>query len=159
MLVGVMADSHDHLERIDAALALFRDRGVHALIHAGDFVAPFALKRLLAFGGTIHAVFGNNDGERRGLAALMPDLADGPLFVELDDRRILVHHYLNWCRPEDIERADIVITGHTHEAGCRREDGKLFLNPGECCGWVTGRATVALLDTTGPSAEIVALRT
>ena len=34
-------------------------------------------------------------------------------------------------------------------------DGVLTLNPGECCGWLTGRCTVALLETETMAVEIV----
>jgi len=154
MLVGVISDTHDRLPMIEAALDLFERQGVEALIHPGDFVAPFAVKKLLRWRGPLHVTFGNNDGERKGLSALLPQLQDGPLWVELDGRSILVHHFIDWCSPQDIARAQIVITGHTHEASVRTDKGRLLLNPGECCGWVTGRCTVAILDTKAPSATI-----
>ncbi|MCH7808457.1 MAG: metallophosphoesterase [Planctomycetes bacterium] len=157
MLVGVISDTHDRLPRIDAALALFASKKVEAIIHPGDFVAPFAIGRLLRFSGPIFATYGNNDGERAGLKKGLPQLVDGPLFVALGGRTILVHHFIDWCDQDDIERADVVVTGHTHEVVNRVEDGRLFLNPGECCGWVNGRCTVAILDTQGPWAEICEL--
>ena len=157
MLIGVLSDTHDRVPMIDAAIGLFERRKVAALIHAGDFVAPFAVRSLLNFKGPIYATYGNNDGERPGLKKLLPDLVDGPLWVKLDGRSILVHHFIDWCEPGDIARADVVITGHTHEVVNRLDGRKLFLNPGECCGWVHGRCTVAILDTDGPSAEVFEL--
>lgn len=191
MFIGVIADSHDRLPTIDAAMKIFAERRVEAIIHAGDFVAPFAVKRLieqqaldsgvspdehyppvspLGKGGgaapssrnaaaaiPIHAVYGNNDGERAGIKRLLPQVVDGPLHVELGGRRILVHHFIDWCTLTDIDRAEIIITGHTHEVVNRYERDKLFLNPGECCGWVNGRCTVAILETEGPSAEVFEL--
>lgn len=157
MLIGVLSDTHDHVPMIDAAVSLFAKRQVDAMIHAGDFVAPFAVRRLLKFTGPIHAIYGNNDGEREGLKSLLPQLQDGPLFMEVDGCTILVHHYIGLCTPPDIQRATVVITGHSHEVVNRVDQGRLFLNPGECCGWVKGRATAALLDTAGPSAEIIEL--
>ena len=157
MLIGVMADTHDRLPAVDAAMRLFSARGVEVVIHAGDFVAPFAVRRLLSFSGPIHAVYGNNDGERAGLKKLLPQVADGPLWVGFSGKRGLVHHFIDWCSSEDIARADVVITGHTHEVVNRSEKGKLYLNPGECCGWVGGRCTVALLDPAALSAEIIEL--
>ena len=154
MLIGVLSDTHDRLPAIAAALALFAERRVEAVIHAGDFVAPFAVRRLLQFSGPLHVIYGNNDGERAGLKELMPQVEDGPLLLELDGSTILVHHFIDWCTPSDIDRADIVVTGHTHAVVNRVERDTLFLNPGESCGWVTGRATVALRDTNGPSAEV-----
>ncbi len=153
MLVGVISDTHDRLPAIDRALALFAERGVEAIIHPGDLVAPFAARRMLGYEGPLHVTYGNNDGERKGLKHVLRQIVDGPLPVALGGRNILIHHFIDWCKPQDIEWADIVITGHTHEVVNRFEGDKLFLNPGEACGWVNGRCTVAVLDTDGPSAE------
>ena len=125
--------------------------------HAGDLVAPFAAKMLAGFERPVHVIYGNNDGERPGLAAMLPQIQDGPLHLDVAGRRILVHHFIDWCAPEDLARADVVVTGHTHEVVNDLRDGTLFLNPGECCGWVNGRCTAALLDPTGPAAEIIEL--
>ena len=57
--------------------------------------------------------------------------------------------------PGDLADADVVMTGHTHEVDNELHDGRLFLNPGECCGWVSGRCTVAVLDTDSLSAEVI----
>ena len=157
MLIGVVSDTHDCLPAIDAALSLFRRRRVRAVVHAGDVVAPFALRRLLRFGGPVHAIFGNCDGERAGLEELMPQIQEGPLLIKLGECNALIHHFIDWCRPGDITQADVVITGHTHKVCNRVENGKLYLNPGECCGWISGRCTVAILDTSGPSAEVCEL--
>ncbi len=158
MIIGVLSDTHDRLPLIDAALAEFVRRGAAAVIHPGDVVSPFAARRLLAWKGPLHVTYGNNDGERKGLKSVLPQIQDGPLHLELDGRRILVHHYLDWCHPADVARAEIVVTGHTHEVVNEVRDGRLILNPGECCGWISGRCTVALLDTQGPSAEVIELK-
>jgi len=158
MLIGVISDTHDRLPLIDRALDLFRDKQVDAVIHPGDLIAPFAAKRLLRWTGPLHVTYGNNDGERAGLKILLPQIQDGPLCLDLDGKTILVHHFIDWCEPADIDKADIVITGHTHEVASDSKDGRLFLNPGECCGWVHGRCTVALLDPAQQSAEIVELQ-
>ena len=163
MLIGVLSDTHDHLPQIDAAVELFTRRGVEAVLHVGDFIAPFAVMRLQRFAGPIHAVFGNNDGERRMLKEVMPQVQDGPQLLELGGRRILLHHFVEWCPADLIAQADVIVTGHTHEPvnriepASRVDKGKLVLNPGECCGWLSDRSTVALLDTAGPKAKIMEL--
>ncbi len=159
MLIGVLSDTHDRLPAIDAAMSLFAARKVEAVIHAGDLVAPFAARRLLATEVPLHVIFGNNDGELAGLKEVLPQIQAGPLRLQLDGQAILVHHFIDWCEPADIERSDVVITGHTHEVVNELSGNTLRLNPGECCGWITGKCTVALLDTDGPSAEICELRT
>ncbi len=158
MRIGVLSDTHDRLSALDSALALFRQRDVELILHPGDVVAPFAAKRLLAWTGPMRITYGNNDGERRGLKNVLPQIEDGPLLFEAGGRRVLLHHFVDGCSPEVIAEADIIVTGHTHEVVNAVRDGRLFLNPGECCGWVTGRCTVAILDTAGPSAEIIEVK-
>jgi putative phosphoesterase len=141
------------------ALAHFAQRGVRTLLHPGDVVAPFAAKVLAEHDGRLYITYGNNDGERRGLKGVLPQIQDGPLLLELAGKRVLLHHFLGWCRAADIARADVIVTGHTHEALVERRDGKLFVNPGECCGWVTGRCTAAVLDLTTNEVEPIEIPT
>jgi len=155
MKLGVLADTHDHLEALSGALRAFRRAKVQAILHAGDYVAPFALQRLLEAGLPVYGVFGNCDGERAGLTKLLPDLAPGPRHLELGGRKICLVHVRETLSHEDREASDIVIFGHTHEPLVTRDEGRLVLNPGECCGWTTGRSTAALLDTQAMTAEII----
>jgi len=159
MKLGVIADSHDRLPTLRRAVSMFSRMEVDMLIHAGDIIAPFAAKLIappeIAPDIPVHCIYGNNDGEREGLKQVLPQIVDGPLPLELDGKRVVVHHFVDWLSPADVESADIIITGHTHEIVNERRDGKLYLNPGECCGWVTDRCTVALLDTTSGEAQII----
>lgn len=157
MKVGVISDTHDRLPTFRRAVALFERLGVEAVLHAGDYVAPFAAKLIApdALSVPLYCIYGNNDGERKGLKATLPNIVDGPLRIELAGRAIVMHHFLDWMQPSDYADADIVITGHTHEVVNESRDGRLMLNPGECCGWLTGRCTVAMLDLQEVKAEIV----
>lgn len=160
MKVGVISDTHDRLPTFARAVAMFRRLKVEAIFHAGDYVAPFAA-RLIAPDAPgmasmpVHCIYGNNDGERKGLKAVLPGLADGPLTVTLGGRTLVMHHFDGWLKPGDAAGADVVITGHTHQVVNETRDGQLRLNPGECCGWVNGRCTVAILDLAALSAQIV----
>jgi hypothetical protein len=155
MLIGLISDTHDRLPTMAAALDRFSALGIDTLIHPGDLIAPFAARLLAGWPGTVHVTYGNNDGERAGLKKALPQIQDGPLLVDIAGRRILVHHFIDWCAPADITRADIIATGHTHEVAIEQRDGKLFVNPGECCGWVTGRCTVATLDLDSDHVELI----
>lgn len=157
MLIGVMSDSHDNLNEIRRALRLFQEKGVEHLIHAGDFVAPFALKAVLASGFPVTAVLGNNDGEREGLSRICPTLHPAPHAFELAGCRILLAHDINQCPAEERSQADVVIVGHTHKPETRYEGKTLILNPGETGGWLNSRPTVALLDTATRGVSIVSL--
>jgi len=51
-----------------------------------------------------------------------------------------------------------VVHGHAHEAKVYRKGRTLIVNPGEACGYLTGRSTIALLDTSKLEVKIVELR-
>jgi putative phosphoesterase len=157
MRIGVISDTHDRLPTIDRALAVFRERRVEAILHLGDIIAPFAAKKFTGVSVPLYVIYGNNDGERAGLKKMLPQIVDGPLAIELGGRRLLLHHFIDWLTPEQVAGADAVLTGHTHEVVNEVRDGRLFLNPGECCGWVTGCCTVAVLETKTLSVEVVDL--
>lgn len=159
MKLGVISDTHDRVPTFRRAIALFERLQVDAIFHAGDYVAPFAAKLIAPDATRIptYCIYGNNDGEREGLKNILPNLVDGPLAVELGGRAIAMHHFIDWFEPADTAEAHVVISGHNHEASVETRGGQLLLNPGECCGWLTDRCTVALLDLSGtsPSANII----
>jgi len=157
MKLGIISDTHDRLPTFRRAIAMFERLKVDAILHAGDYVAPFAAKLIAPDVQRIpvYCVYGNNDGERKGLKAVLPQIVEGPLKIRLGGRNIVMHHFIDWLKPADYAEADIIITGHTHSVVNEIKDGKLFLNPGECCGWVNDLCTVALLDTETAKAEVV----
>ena len=161
MKIGVISDTHDRLPTFQRAIELFNRLKVDAVCHAGDHIAPFAAKLIAPdmLSIPLYCIYGNNDGEREGLKKVLPNIVDGPLRAEVGGRTIVMHHFDGWLKPGDTDGADVVITGHTHEVVNEKRDGQLILNPGECCGWVTGRCTVAVLDLDALEAEIVELGT
>ncbi len=157
MKIGVISDTHDRLPTFRRAVAFLRRIEVDAIFHAGDYVSPFAAKLIApdVLPIPLHCIYGNNDGERTGLKSVLPGIVDGPLTVKLGGKTIVMHHFVEWLKPTDIAGADVVISGHTHEPVNEVKDGKLFLNPGECCGWVTDKSTIAMLDLDTLKAEII----
>jgi len=154
MKLGVISDSHDNLVAVAAAVRFFQDQAVEQILHAGDYCAPFALKRLLQSRIPFDGVFGNCDGEREGLAKLLPSLGPGPRHLELGGQKICIVHDRSRLGHEAIEASDILLFGHTHEPLVQRENGRLVVNPGESAGWLTGRCTVAVIDTHTLAADI-----
>lgn len=149
MLIGVMADSHDNVPMVEAAVELFNQAKVQHVLHAGDFVAPFAIDPLRQLACPVLSVFGNNDGERLGLVARIREVGEVHSHlaaITLADRHIAVVHYPELAEP--LARSgtyDLVVYGHTHRVDQRRDNG-LLLNPGETGGWLTGCSTVAIVD-------------
>jgi uncharacterized protein len=150
MKIGIMSDSHDHLTAITRAVRIFNEKNVEFVIHAGDFVAPFSLTPLENLRCPWIGVFGNNDGEQQGLTQKSKGRIQVPPYhLNLDGKKVVVLHDLTSSMRAEIVRsgAGIVIFGHTHKPSIEREGQVLFINPGELCGWLSDRRTVALLDT------------
>ena len=160
MLIGVISDTHDQLSLIEKAVKLFERRGVEHILHAGDIVAPFSLVPIIESGIPFKGVLGNNDGEiplllERSNSAIKP----APRRLTIGDCEILLQHFHHFV--DEIAfggKFDVVIYGHTHEVDNRMVGKTLVLNPGECCGLLTGKPTVAILNTDTLEAEIVSLR-
>jgi hypothetical protein len=49
------------------------------------------------------------------------------------------------------------VFGHTHKAEVKREGERLFVNPGECGGWLYKRSTVAILDLSELKVDFIEL--
>jgi uncharacterized protein len=163
MKIGVLSDTHDNLVNIRRAVELLARRGVEALLHAGDFCSPFSLAEFASLAGKgvrMHAVFGNNDGDRLMLVRRgegFCEFHDGSAAVELGGRRIVMMHYPDVAAALLASGAyDLVIHGHDHKARVEGVSRKL-LNPGTCSGYLAPRATVALVDTADLSVEIIEL--
>jgi putative phosphoesterase len=160
-VIGILADSHDNLTAVRRAVSLFRDCGCKLIIHAGDFVAPFAARELEKAGCPVRAVFGNCDGERRGLEAVLGppnEIRDEPFSFKYSGKTFLLIH-----RHERLESLlaehspGVLIYGHTHKMDIRKATGTLIINPGEAGGWLSGRSTAVLLDSVSWQAEILSL--
>jgi len=160
-MIGVMSDSHDNREAIKQAVLLFNSAGCELVIHAGDFVAPFAALELANLSCRVKAVFGNCDGEKQGLArAIQPfgEIQEAPCIFEWKRTRYLLTH-LDFPLNSFIKQhdPDVLIFGHSHRPEVRFQGKTLFINPGETGGWVTGKQTVALFDPKDQTADIVSL--
>ena len=139
-----MADSHDNLPFIDKAIAAFESTGREVVLHCGDFIAPFAVKKMLQFKGRVVGVFGNNDGEKTGIRKLWPEVFEPPHLFELGGRRVMAVHDVA-AAPESPD-VDVVAFGHSHEKSLQ-PGPPLIVNPGETGGWLGNPPTVAVLDT------------
>lgn len=156
-LVGIIADTHDNRRAIEKAVALFNRRGVGMVFHAGDVVSPFTVLDFSKLACGMVAVFGNNDGEKIGLQKTFSPLgtiAVGPQQCEYGGKRFVLMHEPACIEPLTAGRTvDVIIYGHTHEIDVRTGE-TLIINPGEGGGWLSGRATAAVLDLTTMKVEI-----
>ncbi len=160
-MIGVMSDSHDNVTMVQKAVALFKDAGCDLVLHAGDVVAPFAARELASLGCPVKAVFGNCDGEKQGLEMALEkvgEIKDAPLIFDYGGRQILlVHYHFSVATYASSGNYDVIIFGHTHKPATQKGGKTLLVNPGETGGWLTGKSTVALLDSEPLKVEIIAL--
>jgi putative phosphoesterase len=152
MIIGVISDTHDHLQRINYAVEMFNRENVGAVIHCGDFVAPFSIKLFMKLDCLFYGIFGNNDGEQEGLLKMAQsfhgELKHSPHIYELSGKRILVSH--SPIDPGSLSKfpapPDYILFGHTHQPEETDVGGIPAINPGEACGWLTGKPFAGLLN-------------
>ena len=164
-----MSDSHDNTSRVSLAVEFFNNVGVDVVFHLGDIVSPFTLKILGGLEAEVYVLYGNNDGDKVLLSKTAREIgvniSDPPLVLELGGLKVIAIH--GWGSKEYTRsivealassgKYDIVLYGHTHEVEVRRLDKVLVVNPGELHGYLSGRSTIALIDTKKMSTEVVEL--
>jgi putative phosphoesterase len=161
MLVGIMSDTHDNLLAIDMAVHKLREKGVGIILHAGDIVAPFVVPILARSGAKVYAVYGNNDGERAGLHKKFKEIGElqGEVaVVDLGDKKAAVYHGNERAISEALiccGSYDIVALGHSHTPLIEKRGMTLVVNPGECCGYLSGKRSIAIVDTETMDAQIM----
>jgi len=159
MKIGVMSDSHDRMTMIRSAVAVFKENGVETIIHAGDFISPITFEYMKDIDVPFFGVFGNNDGEKFFLKKRFQNIGElhERCFIEnIAGLKFIVLHENDTV--DSIAKSgdyDVVIYGHTHEIDVRKIGNTLVVNPGEVCGWCTGKHTVAIIDTENLDVEII----
>lgn len=164
MQVGIISDTHDNVPAVEAAMDRFDAVGVDAVVHCGDFVAPPVIPHLELEGVPVHAVRGNNDGEREGLVDAFDSLDGGTLhgrFAELEFDVVDVAVLHGEQRPviDALARSDAydyVLHGHWHVREQRSVSGTRVVNPGGHFPTVPDEhRTVAVLNTDEAAIEFL----
>lgn len=156
--VGLISDTHDHLPSIQRAVQLFNERSVDVVFHAGDIISPFTARAFRELQAPLIGIFGNNDGDRIHLQeffAHIGELYSDPYLGDIGGASLAVTHVPEMV-PSLAATHDVVVYGHTHESDVY-SSGALVVNPGECCGYLSGTQTVALLSLPDRQAEVVEL--
>jgi putative phosphoesterase len=161
MLLGIFADSHDHLEHLRRAVEVFNAAQCEQVLFAGDLVSTFCTPPLRKLKCKIVGCYGDNEGNKPGLQAgfsILGTLAEAPVYwISPDGLRFVIVHMERQLR-EASEDFDVCIYAHTHKPRQYQDErGRLYLNPGETSGWTFGRATVMLFETTTREVRVVDL--
>jgi putative phosphoesterase len=165
MLIGIISDSHDNLPQVEKAVQTLNNQKVGLVLHAGDYVAGFVIPKFKALNCKLIGVFGNNDGDHELLKKRFGEtnnctIHDRFTTVTIEGYRVaLLHGHETELLTAiiDSESFDAVIHGHSHNMGIKRKVKTLSINPGELCGYLTGKPTLAILDTEKNEAKIIEL--
>jgi uncharacterized protein len=163
MFIGAISDTHDNLPLIEKAVKILNEQKVGLVLHAGDYVAGFVIPRLAKLNCPLIGVFGNNDGDHELLKRRTGETANCTIHdrfaqVTVEGYRVaLLHGHEIELLSAIIDSGyfDAVVHGHSHDMGIERKGKTLTINPGELCGYLTGKSTFALIDTVKNQAEIV----
>ena len=136
-MIGIISDSHDNMNALWKAVEFFNERGVKAVLHAGDLISPFTARAFKELKPKLYFVFGNNDGDRVTLIKRLEEIGAtscgdfGDLTI--DGLHIALLHGTNEALVKAIaksEEFDVVIRGHTHEPNVKIIEGVPVINPG-----------------------------
>jgi putative phosphoesterase len=165
MLMGVISDTHDNLPIIEKAVRRFNEENVELVLHAGDYVAPFVIPKFKELKAEFIGVFGNNDGDHELLKKRFSEnkkleLRGNFAEVKVGDLKIALLH----GSEEELLKAlieteffDVIIHGHSHNPENYKKGKTLVVNPGEACGYLSGKSTIAVVDLNKLEARIIEL--
>jgi len=164
MIVGILSDTHDCLPLIDEAVKKLNKMNVELVLHAGDYISPFVTNNFKQLKAPMIGVFGNNDGDRvllkKKFTEFGADIRGRFAFVVVDGLRIALLHgdETELMRSLlELESHDVLVSGHTHAARTYRKGQTLIINPGETSGILSGKPTIAILDTKTLDVKIIQL--
>jgi len=139
---------------INKAIAFFNKENAELVLHAGDFISPFSAERFTGLHCPVVGVFGNNDGDHRNLTARFESfgakVSEILAQVKVNGKKIAVLH---GDREELLQTViqskvfDLVVSGHTHAFEVKKVGDTIVVNPGECCGYLSGNCTVGVFYT------------
>lgn len=160
MRLGVVSDSHGHVELTRPAIYMLESMEVDQVLHCGDIGSAAVVEMFAAW--PTHFVFGNCDGNQAELAAAIEAAGQtchgefGEL--ELAGTRIALLHSHDGRRFHEAlhsGRWDLVCYGHTHIAAIERIGQTLALNPGAL--YRANPHSLAVIDLPALEATIIPL--
>ena len=161
MLIGIITDSHENMNNIRKAVALFNEKNVELVLHCGDLISPITAREFKNLKSKMLVVFGNNDGEKIFLVKTFKDFGTfnypGYEFEQDNKKFIMLHEPVGLEALAESGKYDYILYGHTHNQDIRKVGKTLIINVGESCSWLTGKSTIGILDTSKDEVEIIEL--
>jgi uncharacterized protein len=152
MKAGILSDTHNNLENLRRALAIFKKDGISTLIHCGDFTGAEVARAMPGF--RVIAVFGNGDVEsgeiRQALLDQNPESYAGLLFRgEIGGAHIAVAHGHMPALLEELIRSqeyEYVFHGHSHLHKEELAGNTRVINPGALGGLHRDQRHICIVD-------------
>jgi len=149
---------------IEKAIDKLNASRVKLVLHAGDYCAPFTATRFKRLNSRFIGVLGNCDGERdllkKRYSEFGKEIRGRFAEVKVDKLKIALLHGEDEELLKSLIRSsayEAVVYGHTHRPRIYRKD-TIVINPGEVCGYLSGRGTIAVLDTSTRRVGIINLK-
>ena len=160
MKIGIISDTHDHVERIKKAIEILNKENIDRAYHLGDICSPFILPLFKELKCNIKGIFGNNDADIFKLVNRAPEnfsFHDRFFVDNIEGKKICLFH----GDPEELAlrlfesgKYDLLLRGHNHVADIKRNERTLMINPGNLIGMFND----ASKDWTEPSVAVYEFR-
>ncbi len=158
MKIGILSDTHNNIELTRKAVALFKERGVEMIIHAGDLTSPRMLELFKDIPSRI--VLGNGDIDVEDINSEAQRLGFGEIeycsSFDVDGKKFIVFHGNNVPLFREAVASgtyDYIIKGHTHFFENYISNNTRIINPGSLYG--ADEFSIALLDTDSDTVEYI----
>ncbi|QDT40020.1 phosphodiesterase [Gimesia alba] len=149
MRIGILSDTHNHLQRTERAVELLRGAGAEALFHCGDLASPEIVNSCAVL--PFYFTFGNHDSDMVRILEQSAEEQGAHCLhwggeVTLAEKQIaLVHgHITRDLKPLLEAQPDYLLTGHSHQQHDFHEGTTRRINPGAL--FRAKVFTVAMLD-------------
>ena len=160
MRIGVISDTHGHVELTRPAVRMFESLGVEAVLHCGDIGSIEVVELLAAW--PAHFVFGNCDDDLARFQSQI-EAAGQTCHGQFGDltlagvRIALLHSHDRRRFREACDSGEygLVCYGHTHIAAIDRHGESIILNPGAI--YRASPHSVAIVELPEVAATIIEL--
>lgn len=149
--IGILSDTHDHLENVQAAAEFLAREGITTLLHCGDVCGPEVVQLLAGF--SVYFARGNMD--RMPALGRAVEASQGPGRLARCHELVLDGHRLAVVHGDEGELLHrligsggyvYVIYGHTHRRTERQIGSTRVVNPGALGGIRLERRSFCTLD-------------